>query len=151
MTSPFVPDSFEPPLALAGEGFRMEPLGPEHNERDHEAWMSSIEWIRSTPGYSPDGDWPAPMSLDSNLADLEMHERHFEERSGFTYSILDGHEVVGCLYIHPSDDPNHDASIRSWVRESRSEMDLPVHRSVLNWIDRSWPFECPQYARRPVT
>jgi len=111
--------------------------------------MSSVEWIQSTPGYGPDSDWPAPMSLEANLADLEMHARHFEERIGFTYSVLDGGEVIGCVYIYPATDPDHDASIRSWVTESRSEMDIPVHRAVTEWIEQSWPFHSVQYGPRP--
>ena len=43
----FVPDDFVVPVTLEGPGFRLDPLGPEHNERDHAAWMSSIEHIRS--------------------------------------------------------------------------------------------------------
>ncbi|ASJ73226.1 hypothetical protein IMCC3135_15720 [Granulosicoccus antarcticus IMCC3135] len=42
MTTPFVPDDFDIPLELGTEHFRLETLGPQHNERDHEAWMSSI-------------------------------------------------------------------------------------------------------------
>ena len=149
MAPPFVPDRFEPPLTLTGDSFRLEPLGPQHNRRDHEAWMSSIDWIQSTPGYSADGDWPAPMSLESNLKDLEMHARDFEQRTGFTYSVLEGEEIIGCLYIYPSTEPDRDASIRSWVRESRSEMDIPVYRAVEQWIREFWPFESPSYAPRP--
>jgi hypothetical protein len=46
----FVPDDFQPPLVLVADHFLLEPLGPEHNEDDHEAWSSSIEHIRATPG-----------------------------------------------------------------------------------------------------
>jgi hypothetical protein len=70
MTETFVPESFVVPTHLEGDGFRLEPLGPEHNERDHAAWMSSIEHIHATPGFG-DSDWPAPMSLAENLLDLE--------------------------------------------------------------------------------
>ena len=47
----FVSARFEPPRRLATEQFVLEPLGPEHNEGDYEAWTSSIEHIRSTPGF----------------------------------------------------------------------------------------------------
>jgi hypothetical protein len=43
--------------SLTTTQFHLEPLGPQHNQADHAAWMSSIEHIRSTPGY-PDGNWP---------------------------------------------------------------------------------------------
>jgi hypothetical protein len=89
------------------------------------------------------------MSLESNLEDLEMHARDFKQRSGFTYSVLDGDEIIGCVYIYPTTDSEHDASIRSWVRESRSEMDIPVHWVVAEWIEESWPFQSVQYAPRP--
>ena len=67
----FVPDGFEPPLGLVTDLFRLEPLGPEHSERDYAAWSSSIEHILNSPGYGPDSSWPREMSLDDNLADLE--------------------------------------------------------------------------------
>ena len=41
MPETFVPDHFEPPAELVLPGMRLEPLGPAHNERDHEAWSSS--------------------------------------------------------------------------------------------------------------
>jgi len=145
----FVPESFEVPLQFAGPGFRMEPLGPQHNQRDHDAWMSSIEHIRSTPGFLPPYDWPTPMSLEDNLADLEMHARHFNERSGFTYSILDGDDVIGCVYIYPSKDPDHDAQVSSWVRVSRAKLDAVVFRSLSTWFAEAWPFETPCYEERP--
>ena len=100
----FVPDDFAVPSSFTGPGFRLEPLGPQHNERDHEAWMTSIDHIRSTPGF-PRGEWPYPMDLAENLGDLERHARDFADRTGFTYSILDVDEVIGCVYIYPSPEP----------------------------------------------
>jgi hypothetical protein len=147
MQAPFVPPEFDVPTAFEGPGFRLEPLGPEHNERDHEAWMSSIEHIRSTPGFET-WDWPEPMSLDANLADLVGHANDFGNRSGFTYSILDGDDVIGCVYIYPSRNGAHDATIRSWVRATRAEMDAVVWRSLTSWINTVWPFATAHYASR---
>ncbi len=48
----FVPADFDPPTSLVTDQFRLEPLGPQHNRADHAAWTSSIEHIRSTPGYA---------------------------------------------------------------------------------------------------
>ena len=148
MDQPFVPPDFDVPVSFHGPGFHLEPLGPVHNERDHEAWMSSIDHIRATPGMGW-RDWPAPMTLEENLADMEMHARHFEERVGFTYSILDGDEVIGCVYIYPSDKTGVDANVRSWVRESRAEMDSVVWRSLSRWLAEEWPLEAVDYAPRP--
>lgn len=76
----------------------LRPLGPEHNERDHAAWSSSIDHIRATPGFA-ERSWPHPMSLAENLADLEAHARDFAERKGFTYTVLDPatNDVLGCV------------------------------------------------------
>ena len=143
-----MPDDFEVPTSFEGPGFRLEPLGPEHNERDHDAWMSSIDHIRTTPGFGPARRWPQPMDREANRSDLVGHATDFENRKGFTYSILDGDDVIGCVYIYPSEDPGHDAAVSSWVRESRAEMDVVVYRSLTEWLEESWPFENPEYAER---
>ena len=148
MPRPFVPEDFDVPVDFDGPGFRMEPLGPRHNERDHEAWMSSVDHIQSTPGFAPTGDWPAPMSLEANLSDLEGHARDFSNRDGFTYSILVSDEVIGCVYIYPSDLAGHDADVSSWVRESRAELDAVVWTALTEWIGKVWPFSNPYYAER---
>ena len=99
----FVPAGFTVPRVLAVPPFRLEPLGPEHNEADYAAWMSSIEQISSTPGWIG-RDWPDPtMTLDDNLSDLVGHARDFENRQGFTYTVTeDGTgETIGCVYIYP--------------------------------------------------
>lgn len=140
-----VPDDYTVPTAFSGPGFRLEPLGPAHNERDHAAWMSSIDHIRSTPGMEG-RDWPAPMTVEENLADMEMHAREFTERRSFAYSILDGDEVVGCLYIDPSDAPGTDAHVRSWVTASRSDLDPVVRSAIRGWLDEVWPFRRVDYA-----
>ncbi len=147
MEETFVPAGFDVPQSFAGPGFQLEPLGPEHNVRDHEAWMSSIEHIRSTPGFRS-WSWPEPMSLERNLDDLVRHARDFESRAGFTYSIVDGQALIGCVYIYPSEEPGHDADVHSWVRQSRAEMDVVVWRSLSGWIREEWPFSNVRYARR---
>jgi hypothetical protein len=99
----FVSAGFEPPLGLVTDRFTLEPLGPEHDERDYVAWSSSIDHIRSSPGYGPESSWPHEMSLAGNLADLERHAHDFAERTGFTYSVADPEgDVVGCVYIYPA-------------------------------------------------
>lgn len=149
MTSPFVPPDFEVPCELDGPGFRLEPLDAVHNERDHDAWMSSIDHIKATPGFEK-WDWPSPMSLDENLSDLVGHAKDFDNRMGFTYSVLEGDDVIGCLYIYPSNEPGCDAAVRSWVRQSRSELDFVVWRTVSDWLAETWPFDSPCYAAREV-
>ena len=147
VATPFVPDDFEVPLELVTDGFRLEPLGPEHNERDHEAWMSSIAHIRATPGF-PAGQWPTEMSAEQNLADLVRHAEDFAARTGFTYSVLDGDEVIGCVYLYPTNDGEHDVEAQSWVRASRAELDVVLRETVSSWLAEAWPFQRPLYEQR---
>jgi RimJ/RimL family protein N-acetyltransferase len=137
----FVPPDFNPPLGLTTDRLVLEPLGPQHNEADHDAWTSSMEHIRATPGY-PDGRWPRPMSLEDNRGDLERHARDFEQRKGFTYTVLDpeSRDVIGCVYIYPSKLEDHDAEVLMWVRASRDELDGPLWDAVSDWLARDWPF-----------
>lgn len=137
VSEPFVPSDFEVPRRFEGPGFRLEPLGPEHNDRDHAAWTSSIDHIRSTHGF-PDGGWPHPMSVDDNLGDLVRHAADFEGRRGFTYSVLDGEEVIGCVYLYPSQDA--DAEVRTWVVAARADLDGTVRDTVRGWLAERWPF-----------
>lgn len=154
MAEPFVPAGFEAPSELVLPGMRLEPLGPEHNERDHEAWSSSIDHIRATPGFreSDTGDdggspWPRPMSLEENRGDLQRHAADFAAGRGFTYSVLDPDtdDVIGCVYIYPSKDEDHDARVESWVRASRAELDSALWRGVSDWLDADWPFTRVDY------
>jgi hypothetical protein len=91
--------------------------------------------------------WPTPMTLEENLADMEMHAWEFGDRGGFTYSILDGDTVIGCVYIYPSKD-DYDAHVRSWVTESRAEIDPIVWKALSEWIATEWPFGRFFYASR---
>lgn len=142
---PFVPADFDPPLELVGVGFVLEPLGPEHNERDHAAWSSSIDHIHASPGWRDRGaeGWPRPLTLEQNRGDLEMHARHFRERRGFTYTVLDpaDRDVVGCVYVYPDESGATDAEVRAWVRASRAELDAPLRAALGSWLTSdAWPF-----------
>jgi hypothetical protein len=102
--------------------------------------MSSIAHIRAIPAFAA-SSWPESMSLEQNLSDLEGHARDFENREGFTYSILDGDDVIGCLYIYPSPEQGSDADIKWWVTNSRAEMAAVVGPSLNAWLESDWPFE----------
>jgi RimJ/RimL family protein N-acetyltransferase len=144
-----VPPGFEAPLRLETPEFVLEPLGPEHNERDYDAWTSSMEHIAATPGWVG-GGWPKEMTLDENRADLQSHADDFTSRKGFTYTVLDPatREVIGCVYIYPARDADHGARVRSWVRASRADLDVALWRAVSDWLESDWPFSSIEYAPR---
>jgi len=122
----FVPDDFDVPQELVTSEFRLEPLGPQHNDADYAAWTSSMEHIAATPGFED-----------------------FANRAGFTYTVLAGDDdrVVGCVYIYPADSAGV-ADVRSWVRADRADLDVPLHDAVAFWLTDAWPFEAVSYAPR---
>jgi hypothetical protein len=140
----FVPAGFDPPTSLTTSQFRLEPLGPQHNQADHAAWMSSIEHIRSTPGY-PDGNWPprSGMTLEENLTDLRRHAGDFTRGAGFTFTVLDpgDDDVIGCVYLYPSPSEEWDVTVQSWVRADRSGLDVPLADAVARWLATDWPWK----------
>jgi hypothetical protein len=148
-SSPFVPADFVVPSGLEMPLFRLEPLGPQHNEPDYAAWTSSLDHIRQTPGY-PDGRWPDDRSISDNLRDLRRHADDFENRRGFTYTVLDPvtSDVIGCVYIYPDPGGQSDAYVQSWVRASRQELDVPLWRAVSEWFTSEWPFGRVSYDAR---
>jgi hypothetical protein len=145
---PFVPPDFVAPLVFETEQFRLEPLGPEHNDSDYDAWSSSAEHIHTTPGWET-SSWPDDRTVDDNLRDLERHAGDFAQRVGFTYTVLDpaSGDVIGCTYIYPHRS-GHDAHVQSWVRASRAELDVPLWRAVSEWLAAEWPFARVAYAER---
>jgi hypothetical protein len=153
----FVPVDFVVPDGLTAEGFRLEPLGPEHNAADYAAWTASIGHIQATPGFAGSG-WPHQMSLAENLSDLERHARDFAERRGFTYTVLSTgtREVIGCVYIYPPRSESEGgasrgeqpAAVSSWVRADRAELDKVLYHTVRAWLERDWPFHSIEYAPR---
>ena len=145
MTSdPCVPADFDPPTSLVTPWFRLEPLGPQHNDADLAAWTSSIEHIRATPGF-PDGSWPPPegMTPERNLADLRRHADDFARRAGFTFTVLDpaDGDVIGCVYVYPTRAEDWDVTVQSWVRASHAHLDKPLADAVADWIATDWPWE----------
>lgn len=140
----FVPVGFEPPTSLVTDRFRLEPLGPQHNEADHAAWMSSIEHIRATPGY-PDGNWPPQegMSLEANHSDLRRHAADFANGKGFTFTVLDpaDDDVIGCVYLYPTSSPDYDVTVQSWVRADRADLDGQLADAVAAWLGTDWPWK----------
>lgn len=149
MHEPFVPAEFAVPLALEAEAFRLEPLGPQHNDSDYEAWSSSVEHIHATPGWKKSA-WPDERSVDDNLRDLQRHADDFANRRGFTYTVLDPAtgDVIGCVYIYPDKSDPHVARVSSWVRASRAELDVPLWQTVTDWLAAKWPFRRVAYAAR---
>ena len=75
---PLVPDDFDVPRVLRSAQFHLEPLGPQHNVADLNAWTTSVDHIRATPGFEG-RSWPPDggLSAEGNLGDLVRHADDF--------------------------------------------------------------------------
>lgn len=146
---PFVPADFVLPTPPRTHSMWLEPLDVQHNEADYDAWTTSMEHIHATPGYAG-SSWPHPMSLEENAGDLRMHADHFRRRLGFTYTVRStaDDDVIGCVYLYPSKDPEVDAEVRSWVRASHAALDVELWQLVGEWLASTWPFRSVAYAPR---
>jgi hypothetical protein len=90
------------------------------------------------------------MALEANLVDLQRHADDFAQRRGFTYTVIEtgSGEVIGCVYIYPSRNDDHDTDIRSWVRADRAELDAPLQAAVTTWLSKNWPLGTLNYQPR---
>jgi hypothetical protein len=144
----FVPRDFDVPRRLETPQFVLEPLGPEHNDQDYDAWTSSVEHIHATPGWA-ESSWPREMTPDENRADLQRHANDFRKRTGFTYTVLDpaSRDVIGCVYIYPCPTATTRPVCSPGYGEPRAA-DIPLWRTVSEWLASDWPFGSVEYTAR---
>ena len=82
-------------------------------------------------------------TLEQNLVDLGWHQKEFELRRSFAYTVVapDESEVLGCVYLYPHDEA--DVQVRLWVTRPAWEagLDGELERNVREWVASAWPFE----------
>ena len=148
----FVPSEFIIPEKMETEGYRLRMLSIDDVEKDFEAVISSAKHVSKV---WPDSDWPDGLTLKQNLIDLGWHEKEFQNRTSFAYTMvtLDESKVLGCVYFYPTTKADHDAEVFIWVRESElgSGLDDKLIHAVKNWLERDWPFTNPAYPGRTIT
>jgi len=148
-SSSFVPDSFKVPETFETDRLRLRMLSIDDVEKDYEAVMESRELLHAQFG----GPWPREgFTIEENLVDLKRHQREFEQREAFAYTVvsLDETQVLGCVYINPSEDDNADAEVYMWVRQSEFNkgLDPILFETVKNWLEETWDFEEVKYPGR---
>lgn len=152
VTTPFVPAGFEVPASLVDPEFVLRMLSVDHVVQDYDAVMTSVEHLK---GVWPAGMWPEGLTLWQNLVDLGWHEKEFQLRQSFAYTVLSPDEtrVVGCVYINPSRKAGHDAAVYLWARQSElaSGMEERLYAAVRAWLAAAWPFAAPAFPGRDVS
>lgn len=150
MNKPFIAPNFQIPEKLETDKLRLRMLTINDVEKDYDAVMTSVKHLQNT---FDDHAWPSPdLTLEQDLIDLGWHQKEFQKRSSFAYTVmnLDESECLGCVYIYPSEDSNYDARVYLWVRQSEFEkgLDPILFGAVKNWIDKKWPFQNVRYPGR---
>ena len=97
---PFVDPEFEVPGSLETDCFRLRMLTVNDVVKDFEAVTTSKEHLHDIWGPG----WPDGLTLEQNLIDLGWHQKEFQRRRSFAYTVvaLDESRVLGCVYIYPT-------------------------------------------------
>jgi hypothetical protein len=138
-----VADDFDVPAALEHERFRLRMLRVDDVVKDFDAICSRVD---RTGAPQP----PFVPTVAQNLVDLGWHQKEFELRRSFAYTVIapDESEVLGCVYLYPSE--THDARVRLWVRRSAWDdgLDPVLEGAVREWVAARWPFERVTFEER---
>lgn len=147
----FVPEDFVVPATLIGDDFRLRMLTVNDVVRDFDAVVSSAEHLKA---LAPGSTWPEGLTLEQNLIDLGWHQKEFQRRGSFAYTVVSPSDtrVLGCVYIYPSSRRGHDAEIYLWARQSElaGGLEKRLYEAVREWIASEWPFHSVAYPGRSV-
>jgi len=139
----FLPADLVVPFSVETDDFRMRMLTIHDLVKDYYAVMSSRDhlWRR----FGVVWGWPKPeMTLEQNLIDLGWHQKEFQRRSSFAYTVvaLDESLTRGCVYIDPPTAGGMDAEVWFWARQSELQGGLEdrLDAHLRRWLRSEWGF-----------
>jgi hypothetical protein len=139
--TPFVPSDFRVPATLETSEFRLRMLTIHDVVKDFDAVLTSVEHLKT---IWPGGKWPEGLTLEQNLIDLGWHQKEFQTRRSFAYTVVSLSEetVKGCVYIVPARKSGYDAEVYLWARQSElaDGFEERLYDAVQKWVAREWPF-----------
>lgn len=140
----FLPEGFEAPETVVLDRFKLQVLSIHVVVKDYDAVMSSRKelWER----FGKVWGWPAEdLSLEQDLIDLAWHQKEFQIGRAFAYSVmsLDDRQLLGCIYIDPTEEEGYDAEVYYWVRTSELEsgLEAALGSFIRTWLAETWPFQ----------
>lgn len=150
---PFVPATFVVPRTYSAKSYKLVPLGPDLVKVDYDAYMSSIEHIRSTFGS---GRWPTPgITMADAMKDMQEEKARFDNRLSFAYAVVtqDGKKELGSFYLRPSPKQGYDAMASLWVTKEQFDqgLDQRLVEDMKKWIRTAWPFQKVAWPRRDIS
>ena len=149
---PFVPKDFEIPAGFETPDFRVRMLAISDVVKDYDAVMTSAEHLQGV--FSPNGTWPRGLTFEQDLIDLGWHQKEFQTRRSFAYTVMSLDEALclGCLYIYPTTLRGYDAEVYGWIRASHADaLDARFYDALRGWIETRWPFKAVAYPGRGLT
>jgi len=139
----FAPDSVTIPTGIETQNFRIRKLTINDVVKDYDAVMSSVEHLAGV--FGPGSSWPsADLTFEQDLIDLGWHQKEFQIRNSFTYTVMNPEEsrCLGCVYVYPSEKQGYDAKVILWVRRSEfgKGLDEKLFSVVKRWLSEEWWF-----------
>ena len=149
-----IPKDFKIPEGFSTDKFRIRMLKVTDVVKDYDAVMTSLDHLYGV--FGPNHRWPyLELTLEQDLIDLGWHQKEFQRRSTFAYTVmsLDESECLGCMYIFKPTKKDFDAEVYMWVRTSEYEKGLdPIfYKAVKEWIEKEWPFKNVAYPGRDIS
>jgi hypothetical protein len=151
-STPFLPADFAVPAVLETGEFRLRMLTVHDVVKDFDAVMTSADHLKGV--FGPSATWPEGLTLEQNLIDLGWHQKEFQRRTSFAYTVVapDEAQVVGCVYVNPTRKVGYDAVVYLWARQSVLESGLEdrLHAAVKAWLAADWPFTRVAFPGREI-
>ena len=147
---PLVPADFQVPERHTTADFIFRMLSTADLDADYAAVMSSIEPL--THVFAAQDEWPwATMTKEDDAKDLRRHQREFELRLAFAYTVFDPADktCLGCFYINPPSKAGFDAELIFWVRQDcaavtasatpHAVLEPRLGDEIRAWLAAEWP------------
>ena len=147
----FVPKDFQVPATLETAEFRLRMLTIHDVVKDFEAVITSVDHLKT---IWPGGKWPEGLTLEQNLIDLGWHQKEFQIRRSFAYTVvsLSEQRVLGCVYIEPTRKRGYDAEVYLWARQSvlANGLEDRLYETIQKWVNEEWPFQKAAFPGRGI-
>ncbi len=87
MNRKLVLDDIQVPELFENERVRLRMLTVNDVEKDYDAVMTSIAHLQGV--FGPETNWPTDeLTLEQDLVDLGWHQKEFQIRSSFAYTVM---------------------------------------------------------------
>ena len=151
--SSFIPPDFEVPAVFETSEYRLRMLTVNDLVKDFDAVITSKEHLKGI--FPPPSTWPEGLTLEQDLIDLGWHQKEFQRRTSFAYTMmsLDESRCLGCVYFYPSPYQDYDAYALLWARQSElaSGLEERLLADVRQWLIDAWPFKSVAFPGRDTS